>query len=63
MYRVVRNSFRKANILKGYFTAEHAICNPETRFAENPVANAARFLRFDNFGTVWIKWLETCQNS
>ena len=30
--RVVRNSYRKANILKGYFTTEHAICNPKTSF-------------------------------
>ena len=32
MYRVVRNGFRKANILKANFTTEDEISNPETSF-------------------------------
>ena len=32
MYRIVRNGFRKANILQINFTTEDGICNPETSF-------------------------------
>ena len=32
IHRIVRNGFRKANILQISFTAEDGVCNPETSF-------------------------------